>query len=60
MKEPSLNVLKQFSCSTQLSMEFIMLISVKMANIAGILTFISMVNTAYESLKAIKVYFSTF
>ena len=34
-------VIKLFSCSTQLSMKFIMLINVKMSTIVGILTFIS-------------------
>ena len=39
-----------FLCSTQLSMEFIMLINVKMP------TFISMIKTRYESLKPRKVF----
>ena len=60
MKEPSLNDSKLISCSTQLNMEFSMLISVKKANIAGILKFISMVNTTSEKLKAIQVYFFHF
>ena len=34
-----------FSCSTQLSMEFILLMNMKMPTIVGILTFISMINT---------------
>ena len=34
-------VLKLFSCSTQLSMKFFMLINVKMPTIVGILTFMS-------------------
>ena len=33
-------------------MEFILLINVKMPTIFGILTFISMINTTYETLKA--------
>ena len=37
-------VIKLFSCSTQLSMEFILLINVKMSTIVGILTFISRIN----------------
>ena len=41
-------VVKLFSCSTQLSMKFILLINVKMPTIVGILTFISMMNTSYE------------
>ena len=48
--------IKLFSCSSQLSIKFIMCINVKMPTIVGILTFISMVNTTYESLKAIKVF----
>ena len=34
-----------FSCSTQLSMKFILLINVKKTTIVGILIFISMINT---------------
>ena len=45
-------VIKLFSCSTQLSMKFILLINVKMPTIVGILTFISMINTTFERLKA--------
>ena len=37
-------------------MKFIMLINVKMSTIVDILTFISMINTKSESLKAIKVF----
>ena len=44
-----------FSCSTQLSTKFILLINVKMPTIVGIFTFISMINTSSESLKARKV-----
>ena len=44
---------KTILCSTQLSMKFILLINVKMV---GILTFISRINTASESLKARKIY----
>ena len=44
--------MKLFSCSTQLSMKFIIPIYVKMPTIVGILTFINMINTASESLKA--------
>ena len=44
-----------FPCSTQMGMKFIMLINVKMPTIVvSILTFISMVNTSSESLKANK------
>ena len=45
-------VIKPFSCSTQLSTKFILLINVKMPTIVGILTFISMINTISERLKA--------
>ena len=44
-------VIKLFSYSTQLSTKFILLINVKMP-IVGILTFISMINTTPERLKA--------
>ena len=44
-------VIKPFSCSTQLSKKFILLINVKMSTIVDILTFISMINTS-ERLKA--------
>ena len=40
---------------TQLSTKFILLINVKMPTIVGILTFISMIDTIPESLKARKV-----
>ena len=46
-------------CSTQLSMRLIMLINAKMQSIAGILTFISRINTTSESLKE-KYLFSPF
>ena len=41
-------VIKLFSCSTQLSTKFILVIYVKMPTIVGILTFISMINTTSE------------
>ena len=51
-----------FVDSTQLSMKFILLINVKMPTIVGILTFISIINTTSERLKArnffICLYFS--
>ena len=47
-----LEVIKRFSCWTQLSTKFILLINVKMPTIVGILTFISRINTASERLKA--------
>ena len=43
-------VIKLFSCSTQLYTKFILLINVKMPTIVGILTFISMINTTSERL----------
>ena len=49
-------VIKLFSCSTQLSIKFVMFINVKMPTIIGILTFISMINKTSESLKARKVF----
>ena len=45
-------VIKLFSCSTQQSMEFILLINVKMPTSVGILTFISIINTTTEIFKA--------
>ena len=51
-----LEVIKLFSYSTQLSTKFILLINVKMPTIVGILTFISMVNTTSERLKAINFF----
>ena len=44
--------IKLFSCSTQLSTNIILLINVKMPTIVGILTFISMIKTIFERLKA--------
>ena len=41
-----------FPCSAELSTKFILLINVKMPTIAGILTFISMINTTSARLKA--------
>ena len=49
---PGHEVIKLFSYLTQLSTKFIMLIYVKMPTIVGILTFISMINTESERLKA--------
>ena len=49
---PGREVIKLFSYSTQLSMKFILLINVKMPTFVGILTFISMINTTSERLKA--------
>ena len=52
MKRPGPEVIKLFSCSTQQSTKFILLINVKMPTVVGILPFISMMNTAHERLKA--------
>ena len=44
MQEAGSEVIKLFSCSTQLRSKFILLINVKMPTIVGILTFISRIN----------------
>ena len=49
---PGPEVIKLFSCSTRLSTKFILLINVKMPIIVGILTFIGLINTTSEKLKA--------
>ena len=49
---PGPEVIKGIPCLTQLSTKSILLINVKMPTIVGILTFISMINTTSESLKA--------
>ena len=49
---PGLEAIKLFSFSTQLTTKFILLINVKMPTVVGILTFISMINTTSEILKA--------
>ena len=54
---PGCKVIKHYSCSTQMSMKFIMLINIKLPTTVGILIFMSMINTASEHLKARKVYF---
>ena len=53
---PGPEAIKLFSCSTQLSIKFIMLINIKMPTIVGILAFISIINKTSESLKARKVF----
>ena len=51
-------VIKLFSYSThELSTKIILLINVKMPTIVGILTFISMINTTPERLKAKNFFF---
>ena len=51
-QSPGFEVIKLFSCSTQLSMKLILLINVKMPTIVSIWTFINMINTTSERLKA--------
>ena len=53
---PGPEVVKLFSCSTQLSTKYILLIYVKMPTIVGILTFISMIITTSERLNARKFF----
>ena len=43
-RDPGPEVIKIFSCSTQLGLKYILLINVKMPTIVGILTFISRIN----------------
>ena len=43
--QPGLKVIKLFSCSTQLSMQFFLLINVKKPTIVGILTLMSRKNS---------------
>ena len=49
-------VIKLFPCSTQLSTKFILLINVEMPTIVEILTFMGMINTTSERLKARKFF----
>ena len=42
--QPGLEVIKLFSCSSQLRLKFILLINVKMLTSVGILTFMSRIN----------------
>ena len=53
---PGPEVIKLFPCLNQLRTKFILLINVKMPTIVGILTFISMINTTSERLKARNVF----
>ena len=48
---PGPEVIKLFSCSTQLRLKFILLINVKMPTIVGILTFMSRINYRLWSSK---------
>ena len=54
---PGPEVIKLFSCSTQLSMKFIQLINVKMPTVVGILTFISRISATSECFKRKKTLF---
>ena len=59
--DPGLEVIKLFSCSTQLRIKFIMLINVKMPAIVGILTSNNIINTRSESSEAkISIIFQRF
>ena len=49
---PGLDLIKQFSCSTQLSNEIHPAYNVKMPTIVGILTFINRMKTTSENFKA--------
>ena len=51
-RRPGPKVIKLFPRSTQLSTKFILLINVKMPTFVGILTFILLINTTSERLKA--------
>ena len=53
---PGPEVLKLFSCSSQLSMKFILLINVKMPTVVGILTFISGIDIKYKLFIARKFF----
>ena len=55
-QRPGPKVIKLFSCSTQLSIKVIMLTNVKMTTIVDMLTFISIINTTSESLKASQIF----
>ena len=43
--KPGPEVIKLFTCSTQLSMKFFIVINIKMPTIVGVLTFMSRKNT---------------
>ena len=57
VNSPGPDVMKFLSCPTHLNMNFIMLVKIKMPTSVGILTFISMINTSTESLKAARKLF---
>ena len=48
-------LMKTFTCSTYLSVEFILLINVKIPTIVGILTFIRRINTTSKCFRQNKV-----
>ena len=50
-KIPGSEVIKLFSCSTQLILKFILLINVKMPTIVGVLTFMSRINYQFLSFE---------
>ena len=51
---PGPEVIKLFSCSTQLSMKFFLFINVKMPTIVGILTFMSGNNSILDLFEPLK------
>ena len=57
---PGPEVIKLFSCSTQLRMTFILLVNVKMSTIVGILTFISRINIPSEQDNLVIFQYFTF
>ena len=60
-QQSGLELIKLFSCSTQLGMKFILLKNVKMPTIVGILTFLSRIHTTSSCLRAGKMpHFFTF
>ena len=54
LKSPraGLEIIKLFSCSTQLNMKLILVINVKIPTIDGIVTFIGRINTTSDSFEA--------
>ena len=55
-EKPGPEFIELFSCSTQLSTKIILLKNVKMPATVGISTFISMINTTSNTLKARNVF----
>ena len=60
LNTPGPEVIKLFSCSTQLSMKFFLLINVKMPTIVGILTFMSRTNSILDLSEPKNLNFLTF